>query len=150
MVNVLELLDSLAAAEVGLAVHRGGRLVTDAPNGVITAELALAISHHRDLVIAIIRARSTGHAPGVCDACGEVSLVNIWDGDGRPRSTWPTCRLTPGCHGRHVPRPCDAERTARVAPPKQARPPRKQSHAILLGPKQAGPIPPARPDRMKH
>lgn len=137
---MLELLDALAAAGVQLDVWPGQRLVTDAPTGTITEDLAQSIRTHRDMLVAIMVGRSTGHAPGVCTACGEISLVSIRTSADKTRVTWPTCRLTPRCTGRHIPRGCDSELTDRVAPPPQAKPPKKRPKAILLGPKQPWPL----------
>lgn len=53
------------------------------------------------------------HAPGYCTECGAWSLVAVSKatatGRGNSRPSWPHCRITPGCEGRHVPLERDIE-----------------------------------------
>lgn len=147
--GLLELLDQLDERGVDLSLTAGpgpGPLLrTDAPRGAITTEVADALGRHRSMVIAVLLGRLTGHAPGPCTTCGEISMVAILTSAGKPRASWPTCRFTSSCTngashptrgdvpGRHVPRPTDIERTARVAPPAQAKPPPTTDKRRLLG-----------------
>jgi hypothetical protein len=123
--HVLDVLDQLDAAHVTLSVT-GGRLIVDAPPDAITDDLATAVREHRDLIVAIVLGRATGHAPGVCSTCGELSMVHA-------SRNPPTCRLTFGCEGRHQPRPVDLARVTRRKPPAEAEPPSKPSHKRYFG-----------------
>ncbi len=150
MVNgLVDLLDLLDIRDVKLRLVAGpgpGPLLqTDARPGTIDEDLAAAIATHRDMVVAVILGRMTGHAPGPCTICGEVSMVAIAQPNGKPRTLWPTCRFTTSCTtsatdvrrlddpGRHVPRPVDIERTTNVPPPTQAKPPPTGNKKRLLG-----------------
>jgi hypothetical protein len=97
MVTATAWLTLLERRCVTLSIDPAGRLATDAPRGAITDEIAYAIRTHRDLIFAAVMGRRTGHALGPCTKCGEESMVNI------NRTTWPCCRMTPGCQGRHRP-----------------------------------------------
>ena len=131
--SALDVLDRLAA--VGAVVFvANGRLRVDAPTGAVTPELADEIKANRDTVLAAIHGRSTGHALAPCTSCSEVSMVNI-DRSGKG----PACRMTPGCDGRHEPRPIDLPTIKRVPRPKQAAPPPNQGKARKLGPDAAYP-----------
>ena len=143
--NVLELLDRLDAADIIIGVKStatGPALCTDAPSGAITAELGAEIRLHKEMLIAIVSGRNTGHAPGACTICGRVSMVNTSTSAGKPVKAWPKCRYSSACTtaahrddpGRHVPRQVDIARTTPVAPVPEARPPAKTSHRRLLGP----------------
>ena len=106
MVSVLDLITELKRRGVYLdvvATDDGVRLQTDAPPGAVTPELAEGVRTHRNPLVAIILGRRTGHLPAPCSKCGEISMVSTTTPAGRPRSTWPPCRLTPGCDGRHRP-----------------------------------------------
>jgi len=55
------------------------------------------------------------HAVGICTSCGAESLVAVSKatktGRGNQRRTsWPRCRMTPDCPGRHVARQVDVDR----------------------------------------
>jgi hypothetical protein len=142
VVNLLELLDQLDASDVHLNVTTtpsGVALRTDAPAGAIDNVLADAIRMHKNMVIAVVIGRRTGHAPGPCTRCGEVSLVTICTSDGRPRTRWPRCRFSVDCAnhvdvagnnapGRHIPRPADIDRTRPIPPPAEAQPPAALPH----------------------
>ena len=147
--GLLELLDQLDARDVVLTLTAGPgpgpTLQTDAPRGAITTDVADALGRHRDMLVAVLLGRMTGHAPGPCTICGEVSMVAITQPNGKPRTLWPTCRFTSSCTtsatdahrlddpGRHVPRPVDIARTAHVPPPTQAKPPPTGNKKRLLG-----------------
>ncbi len=94
---VTELLAALEQRGIHLTVDQAGRLSTDAPRGAITDDIAIAVRSHRDLIVAALIGRRTGHAFGRCTTCAEESMVAI------DRTTWPRCRMTPGCQGRHQP-----------------------------------------------
>ncbi|MGH9151156.1 MAG: hypothetical protein ACRD03_01850 [Acidimicrobiales bacterium] len=76
-------------------------LEVDAPAGAIVPEIRMAIRRHKWLLIWTVIARGTGHVWAPCNVCGEAVLL-----DPAPRlagkTVWPTCRLTPGCTGRHT------------------------------------------------
>lgn len=40
---------------------------------------------------------TAGHVDAPCTVCGATSMIAL------KRDTWPTCRMTPGCTGRHTP-----------------------------------------------
>lgn len=135
--TVFDVLDRLEDAGYRLDVTvRDDRLklVTHGPEGIADPALAQAIRQHRDTLVNIVIARRTGHVPAPCSRCGEVTFTPFLQPNGIRRSTWPTCRFTPGCPGRHQPRPCDLERTAAVRPPRQADQPPTPSTKRLLGP----------------
>jgi len=152
--DLLALLDVLDTRDVALRLVAGpgpGPLLqTDARPGAIDEDLAAAIAAHRDMVVAVLLGRAAGHAPAPCTRCGQVSLVAVTATDGKPRAAWPTCRFTPSCTGtatdrpdepgRHVPRPVDVARTARVKPAPQTTAP-KVDDRRLLGPAQPWPNP---------
>lgn len=143
--DVLDLLDELDRRGVTLRLDHG-RIIAR-PTSNLDDETRAAITAHRDLLAAIIRGRSTGHAPAPCTICGEVSLVAVATAEGKPRATWPTCRYTGACtssvdvggHGRHIPRPVDLERTAHRPAPAAKAPPAKPPTRRLLGPWPAWP-----------
>jgi hypothetical protein len=115
--------------ELGAVAYvSSGRLRIDAPTGAVTPDLAAAIKANRDTLVAAVIGRATGHALAPCTTCGDVSMVSI-DRDGKG----PTCRMTPGCDGRHEPRAADLPAIKKVPRPKQATPPRKTSKARKLG-----------------
>jgi hypothetical protein len=126
--DLLELLDHLDAEGVELSL-------VSTPEGVrvrtrgrrLDGNIAAAMTEHRIMVANTLIGRQTGHAPAPCSTCGAVSFVAVRGPNGQRRNTWPQCRMTPGCAGRHEPRPIDGERTRRVSPPAQAALPRKRS-----------------------
>jgi hypothetical protein len=93
------------------------RLRVDAPTGAITDDVAARIRQHRDILIAAVIGRGTGHALAPCTACGRESMTNL------ANTTWPRCRLTPGCEGRHEPRPAELASITTRKRIKQATPP---------------------------
>jgi len=97
MAGVTQLIAHLEALGIQLDIDTEGRLVTSAPRGAITADLADVIGTNRELIVAVVIGRRTGHAFGPCTTCAEESMVNL------NRTTWPACRMTPGCKGRHQP-----------------------------------------------
>lgn len=147
--GLLDLLDVLDARGVHLAlvpgVGPGPLLQTDAPRHAIDDTLAAAVADHRDMVVAVLLGRLTGHAPAPCTVCGEITLVAVLTPDGKSRTDWPTCRFSSACvtadpTGRHVPRAADIARTAtHTPPPAQAKQPAKQSAKRLIGPWPAWP-----------
>lgn len=144
MIGLLELLDQLDARDIHVDVIAGPgpgpSLRTDAPAGSIDDDLGAAIRHHRDMLIAVVLGRRTGHAPGPCTICGRISMVNTSSSDGKPRTTWPACRYSSACStsaGRHIPRDADIARTTPCAPPPEKRPPARPAHKRLLGPRPA-------------
>lgn len=94
--NPLDVLDDLARLGARLGVA-DGRLTIDAPAGAVTAEHLDAVRLDRELVVAVVLGWRTGHRLIPCNICGHASMVNL------NAETWPTCRLTPGCGGRHAP-----------------------------------------------
>lgn len=147
--GLLDLLDQLDARHVELRLVAGtgpGPLLqTDSPRGAITGDVAAALTEHRDMVVAVLLGRMTGHTPGPCTVCGEISMVAILQPNGKPRNIWPTCRFSSLCtrpgesSGRHVPRPADVARTAAIAPPAQAKPPPKAPKQRRLGARPSWP-----------
>jgi len=149
VIGLLELLDHLDDRAVMLSLTAGpgpGPLLrTDAPRGAITGDVAQALTAHRDLIVAVLLGRMTGHAPGACTVCSEISMVAILTPAGKPRTVWPPCRFSSSCTnsavdarrlddpGRHVPRPVDTDRTTNVPPPPQAKPPPTVNKRRLLG-----------------
>ena len=96
----METLDLLRRRGVTLALvgtDDGVRLRTDGPVGAIQAGLAAAIRGHRDLLVWAALGERSGHSFAACSKCGEPSMVAVG------RDTWPQCRMTPGCDGRHIP-----------------------------------------------
>lgn len=143
--GLLDVLDELDRRGVAMALVPGdgpGPLLrTDAPIDAIDDDLATAIGSHRDMIVAVLLGRLTGHAPAPCTFCGEVSMVNTSTSAGKPRTSWPTCRMTPSCTGsllnepgRHIPRPVDIARTISRAAPTQAQPPPAPDRQRLYGP----------------
>jgi hypothetical protein len=149
MVTLVDVLDEFDARDIRVALSAGTRgpgplLHTDAPTGAIDADLAAAIRQHRDMLIAVILGRATGHAPAPCTVCGQISLVAIVTPAGKPRTAWPTCRYSAHCTnrddpGRHIPRPADVERTTPRRPPATTQPPTRPEAKRLLGPRLAWP-----------
>lgn len=123
----LDLLDELARLGATLTVVEG-RLLVDGPAGAVTDDLANHIRANRALVFAAVLGRRSGHVLAPCTICRQVSAVHI-DSD-----TWPTCRLTPGCNGRHEPRTRDLASVAPNKRPKQAPLPDRPDRRRLLGP----------------
>ncbi len=128
--NTLELLDRLQVLGAHVAIA-GERVHVDAPAGALDDTLRTALRDHKVLIRAVLIGRGTGHALSPCSACGELSMVNV------ARPTMPTCRLTPGCEGRHQPRPADVPGITNRGVPKQAAPPRRTSKSRLLGDRAA-------------
>src|SRR4051812_14574090 len=112
--SVLDLLSELEhrSAVLDLVVEdeaeRTLDIFIDAPLGAIDAELFDRLLAERDLLIAAIKGRRTGHAFAKCDECGRIAMVRAsWkrfdEIANKPATDWPRCRMTPGCFGRHVP-----------------------------------------------
>lgn len=137
VIGVLELIDDLDASGVQLDLRAGNgpgpELVTRAPVGAITDDLAAGIRTHRDLVVAIILGRRTGHSPAPCTTCSAISMVAVRTPKNEPRKVWPTCRFDPRCNGRHQPRDVDLDRTAHRPPPTTKAPPATVSRQRLYG-----------------
>lgn len=99
--DFLALLDELDQLGVTVTTDDEMHLVIDGPSGAITDRLAAAMRRHRHLLLWTVIARGTGHVWCPCTTCGQPVLL-----DPHPRrggdTVWPTCRLTPGCAGRHV------------------------------------------------
>jgi hypothetical protein len=130
MVTMLDTLDRLDELSVTLAIANtddGLRLVTSARPGIIDTDLRAAILEHRIMLINILIARATGHAPAPCTECGQITFTAIRSPGGKRRDGWPACRFTPGCEGRHEPRQRDIDRTKPRPPPARPRPPRRPS-----------------------
>ncbi len=124
--NTLELLDQLQALGVHVAIA-GERVHVDAPAGALDDELRQQLRDEKVLIRSVLIGRGTGHALSPCSACGQLSMVNI------ARKTMPSCRLTPGCDGRHEPRHTDVPTITNRGVPKQAAPPRSKSKSRILG-----------------
>lgn len=126
-----QLLDHLDHHHVRLHVG-AGRLHLIGPARIATdPEVGAAITEHKTLLMAHIIGTRTGHTIGFCTTCNAAVITHY-----RPSGKAPTCRLTPGCDGRHQPRPADVSRLAAIgAPsaPKQAAPPRRPATKFLLG-----------------
>jgi hypothetical protein len=137
MDDILQILDQLDQLGVDLQLlpgtGPGPRLRANSP-APLPADISAAVRTNRTLITNTLIGRITGHAPAPCDHCGRVSFVPICTSGGRPRSSWPTCRLTPGCAGRHVARDVDIARTNPTAPPTQAPQPPNAGKKVLLGP----------------
>lgn len=125
--GITDLLDALDNGPADLDLI-GGRLRLTGPTGT-RAELGPVIAEHRALLVAHLLGRRTGHALAPCTTCNQVSMTAV------KRGTWPACRLTPGCNGRHQPRPADLARlTNAPRPPAQATPDRRPATRRLAGP----------------
>ncbi|HXH56558.1 hypothetical protein [Iamia sp.] len=124
--GLADLLDALDDGPVDLDLI-AGRLRLTGPPGT-RAELGPAIARHRALLIAHLGGRRTGHALAPCTTCNQVSMTAV------KRGSWPACRMTPGCTGRHQPRPADLARLATAPrPPAQATPDRRPATKRLAG-----------------
>jgi hypothetical protein len=120
-----ELLDRLHGSDVELDVDPEGGLVVDAPDELLDDPAVLtAVRAHRELLAASVVGRRTGHGIGVCTHCGTGSLTHY-----RPASKFPTCRLTPGCPGRHELRPDVVDAFVESGAPKRPTLPRKRTQA---------------------
>ena len=154
--NLLDTLDLLDVRGVTLRLD-GHRIKAAGPPDAIDA-LSDDLRQHRDLLHAHVLGVASGHLLAFCDECGEATITAVKDSSGRPRSShdeddgyydrWPHCRMTPGCSGRHHPRPADlAARANCPAPPSTPRPPAKVDKRRLLGPRPPWPSPPTTTDR---
>lgn len=141
-----ELLDRLDDPTVELTHTTHGELQLRAPKQILDdPAICEAITRHKPLLIAHLDGLRTGHPAGICDKCRAVSLTHY-----NPRGTHPKCRMTPGCPGRHRPRPADIQRctTAGAPPaPKQPKPPPHQPRQRLCGTWPTYPTPPNPPTR---
>ena len=98
---------------LGGSINLEGRQVVVKVPGGVPVNLRFALGAHLDLLRAVAIGRTgtphptretggTRHALGICDVCGEPSMVAV--SRGRLASgKWPACRMTPDCEGRHVP-----------------------------------------------
>ena len=140
--TLLALLDA-HGAELALD---GDRLKLTGPDDVVDSPtVGTTIRQHRDLLRAHLIGRVTGQLLAFCSSCGEPTMTAAFTSDRKRRKTWPTCRVTHGCQGRHEPRDVDVEtwRAAGApAPPKQAKPHPKVDDRVLLGPRPTWPYPP--------
>lgn len=127
--NPLAILAELEAGGVRVALT-AGKLRT---SGHVPPDLAITLRRHRDLVIAVLAGRVTGHIWAPCTVCSLGTLTPVLDSRGKPRSTWPTCRMTPRCPGCHQPNPNELPRVAPVPPPTQATPPPRMERQRLFG-----------------
>src|SRR6476469_4797768 len=86
------LLDGLARR--GLRVEeRDGQLVLVGCLDRIDEVVAVVVRWHADNLRIVVAGRRTGHAVGVCNQCGHWSMIRCGES--------PSCRMTPGCKGRH-------------------------------------------------
>lgn len=100
MVTLIDTLDLLRRRGVTLslvATDDGVKLRTEGPAGAIKDDLAAAIRSHRSLLLWAALGERSGHTFAACTTCGEASMVAV------DRGTWPRCRMTPTCEGRHIP-----------------------------------------------
>ena len=81
----------------------------------------------------------TGHVLARCTTCRRPSLVAALASTGKNRKTWPTCRMTPGCDGRHQASVDQLETVEQIPPPAQAKPPPRPDRRRLLGPVEPWP-----------
>jgi hypothetical protein len=99
--TALATLDTLERLGVHATVIDSGRLVLDAPRGLVTGSLIEDIRTHRDFIVWTLIGRLIGHYWCPCDACGQSVLL-----DPRPRRAgkrvWPKCCLTIRCPGRYT------------------------------------------------
>ncbi len=124
-----ERMDGIRPLEIMLSTPEEGRLPDP--------DVAAVITDNKTLLMAHVIGTATGHTLAFCTTCNAAVVTHY-----RPSGKWPTCRLTPGCAGRHEPRDTDVSRLAAIdAPqaPKQAAPPRKPPTKHLLGPRPAWP-----------
>ncbi|MGI8938882.1 MAG: hypothetical protein ACR2JF_11870, partial [Iamia sp.] len=153
MEDLRQLLDAIDNADGTIAADGCELVIRLRPS--VLAELRPAITHHRDMLVAIVAGRRTGHVAAFCEGCGEVTMATAKKPDGKPRDTWPPCRMTPGCGGtnqhgtpkaRHHPRPGDMARARDLpAPPPQPRPPGSTPPRRMFGPRPPWPTAPPRP-----
>jgi hypothetical protein len=142
VVNAHDVLDQLAVLGVTIGVSGNGKFTTTTKTpGTIDRDLAAGIRAHRELLAHVALGRRTGHALAPCSSCTEASMVAVSTSDGKARKTWPTCRMTPGCDGRHEPRPADLTTIDYVEQPAQSQPPKKNSKKRFLGEWPAWPDP---------
>lgn len=148
-----DLLEALDDAGVTLTLS-GASIRASGPRSAVDT-FATAITEHRDLIVAHVHGRTTGHVLAFCETCGEPTMTAAKTTTGKARDTWPTCRVTPGCGGRnqhgtatarHVPRPADLEAVRNApAPPPGCQPPKSVAKARLLGPRPDWPNSTGRP-----
>jgi hypothetical protein len=100
MPDFLALLADLDRLGIHVRADDDGRLVLDGPAGIISDDLAANVRAHRQLLAVTVAARRTGHVWCSCTGCGQPVLLNPGSHGGSGH-VWPTCRLTPGCTGRH-------------------------------------------------
>ena len=134
-----EALKELRAAGASVTVS-GSQVRVVAPRGALDGALVATLRRWRQLLVARHAGLWTGHVLGWCSKCDEPSMVNY-----RSR-TWPTCRITPRCDGRHVPDEADlAEPAAKAAPGPQrlGAMPRKPRREPLIASLHYPPIRPA-------
>jgi len=130
--DLLQLLDTIDTTDLNLD-KVDGRLKLTGP-AVDRAPVRAAVSQHRDLLLAHLHGIHTGHLLAFCDTCGAATLTAAKAPYGKERTTWPTCRMTPGCPGHHHPRPADLTRWCDApSPPPQTQPPRARHKGRLLG-----------------
>lgn len=112
------LLDLLVVTGVRFDVERSvtsWRVTFDPP---LTPALRALVEPWRGWLLVTAVGRRTGHAPAVCDTCGEVSMLSIVNSSGTTRglasTPWPRCLITPRCTGRRIVRRADVEDVRRV------------------------------------
>lgn len=130
-----DVLDDLTAAGFTVTLEAGKVVITGTASGDLRGLLEVA-RNQRDVIVARLLGAQIGHPWARCTACGEGSLVAAVTSKGQPRSTWPRCRMTPACEGRHVPHDDDVALAVsrRLSPPPQAQAPPQADTARLLGP----------------
>jgi hypothetical protein len=110
--TVLDVLDALDRLHIVMSYDRGADRLHLSARGAdpIPRALSAAARTHRVWLAMIVLGRASGHALAACDRCGELSMVAVREASGGRRRTWPRCRRSSTCAGRHVPRPSDVER----------------------------------------
>ena len=139
--TLLDLLDHLRSAGVAFDLDRSAShlVLTFSPQP--PAQLIGDLTDHAAMLIAIAVGRYSGHAPAVCDACGDVTLIALRTTSGatlgragpqggKP-APWPSC-LDSRCAGRRVVRDVDREGVAAVKPPAIPRAPKPAPSGVGL------------------
>jgi hypothetical protein len=138
----LELLATLRGLGVRARVV-DGRLQTIGLGGAIPDDVAADLRAQKALIVAVLLGRSSGHVWARCTACGAGTMTTALAPHRKARTSWPPCRMTPRCEGRHQPTeaqlgdlPADIP-APRPQAPAPARPPKSR----LLGPSAKWPEP---------
>lgn len=124
--TLLEVIDALRAKAVSFTLEperSGAESLTFNP--ALTTEAAELIEPWRVWLWHVADGRRTGHAPAVCDVCGEVSFLSVVTSSGTsrwaPSVGWPRCVSTARCTGHRMIREVDRFGVARVKYPQGRR-----------------------------